>query len=222
MVATGTNMDFLLVAETTKKTRLTHLDGVVIAAGKEQVRELCQRHAFRLIVVDLAAEGLDFCQELRRAEITTPLLLLLPNLDVQTWVQGLDAGADHVLDAESDPKVVEAQIRAGLRRSGLGRNRIQIGELALDIIHHRAERRGVLIPLSATEYQLLLLFMENAGRVVSREEIMSKAWPNGTAERDNVLDVYVSYLRGKIDRPFDTPLLKTVRGQGYRICPPSN
>jgi DNA-binding response OmpR family regulator len=122
-----------------------------------------------------------------------------------------------VLALDSTPELVQAQLQALLRRVALDSSPLQAADLTLDTTTRRAERGGKVIPLSATEYTLLELLMRRVGRVVSREEIMEHVWPGESRASDNVLDVYVSYLRTKIDRDFSPALIRTVRGQGYMV-----
>jgi DNA-binding response OmpR family regulator len=132
-------------------------------------------------------------------------------------VAGLVAGADVVLPLESSAELLLAQTQSLLRRVSLERSPLRMGDLALDTTTRRATRGGTQIALSATEFTLLELLLRRAGRVVTREEIMEHVWPGEERATDNVLDVYVSYLRTKIDRNFAVPLIRTVRGQGYTI-----
>jgi DNA-binding response OmpR family regulator len=155
------------------------------------------------------------CTALREARVTAPILLLG---DSESVAAGLLAGADVVLPLDSTREVVLAQIDALLRRVALEHSPLQVGDLILDTQSRRAERGGNLIPLSGTEYTLLELLMRRAGRVVSREEILEHVWPGESRATDNVLDVYISYLRTKIDRDYSVSLIRTVRGRGYLVA----
>ena len=142
-------------------------------------------------------------------------ILLLDTPD--QLVEGLVAGADVVLPQDAPEALWKAQLRALLRRVSLAHQPLQVGDLSLDIQTRRAMRAGQTILLSTTEYMLLELLLRRVGHVVSRDEIMSHVWPGEERTSDNVLDVYISYLRAKIDRNFPVPLIRTVRSQGYTI-----
>lgn len=161
----------------------------------------------------LAAQAV--CTALREARVSVPILVLS---DTTSAAALLTAGADVVLALESDPQTVLAQIEALMRRVAFEHSPLQVGELILDTQARRAERGGKLILLSGTEYTLLELLMRRAGRVVSREEILEHVWPGEVRASDNVLDVYVSYLRTKVDRDFGSSLIRTVRGRGYMVA----
>jgi DNA-binding response OmpR family regulator len=134
-------------------------------------------------------------------------------------VEGLDAGADDYLVKPFQLAELLARVRALLRRGSAPPPPLQIGDLTLDPATRRATRGAKTISLSSTEYALLELLMRNAGRVVSRAAILEHVWQYDFEGNDNVLDVYISYLRGKIDRGQTTPLIHTARGIGFRIGP---
>ena len=190
---------------------------VVFAADGLKAFDVARAGGIELIVLveplgALAGQGL--CTALREAHVNVPILLL----DTPERVEaGLAAGADVALPLESSAGLLLAQTRALLRRVSLERSPLIIGDLSLDTLTRRATRAGTQIGLSATEFTLLELLLRRAGRVVTREEIMEHVWPGEERATDNVLDVYVSYLRTKIDRNFPVPLIRTVRGQGYTI-----
>ena len=155
------------------------------------------------------------CKALREAKVIVPILLLDK---VDQAVAGLEAGADVVLPLESESGLILAQLHALLRRCELDRSPLHVADLVLDTTTRRAERGGKLIALSTTEYILLELLLRRLGQVVTREEIMEHVWPGESRNSDNVLDVYISYLRTKVDRDYPTALIRTVRGQGYMIA----
>ena len=190
---------------------------VLFAAAGLKAFDMARVGGIELIVLVeplgvLAGQGL--CTALRAAHVNVPILLL----DTPDRVlAGLAAGADVVLPLESGTELLLAQTQALLRRVSLERSPLIMGDLSLDTLTRRATRGGTQIALSATEFTLLELLMRRMGRVVTREEIMEHVWPGEERATDNVLDVYVSYLRTKIDRNFPVPLIRTVRGQGYTI-----
>ena len=190
---------------------------VLMATEGLKVFDLARAGGVELIVLAeplgaLAGQGL--CKALREANVGTPILLLDTP---ERLIEGLDSGADVVLPLGVEATLLLAQTKALLRRVSLERSPLQVGDLALDTLTRRATRAGKHILLSSTEYTLLELLMRRAGRVVTRDEIMNHVWPGEDRTSDNVLDVYVSYLRNKIDREFSVPLIRTVRGQGYLI-----
>jgi two-component system OmpR family response regulator len=190
---------------------------VVLATDGLKAFDVARAGGVELIVLAEplgAVAGQGLCTALREANVTVPILLLDTPDRV---VAGLVAGADVVLPLESSAELLLAQTQSLLRRVSLERSPLRMGDLALDTTTRRATRGGTQIALSATEFTLLELLLRRAGRVVTREEIMEHVWPGEERATDNVLDVYVSYLRTKIDRNFAVPLIRTVRGQGYTI-----
>ena len=179
--------------------------------------------AFDLIVLDVMLPkrtGFEVCRLLRGNNILTPILILTSLDSVEDKIKGLDAGADDYLGKPFVVPELLARTRALLRRAGYpmaGATRLRVGELELDPISRRATRAGKVISFSATEYSLLEALMKNPNRVMSRRELMESVWDYDFGGQDNVLEVYISYLRKKIDRDFDKPLLKTIRGVGYSL-----
>ncbi len=192
----------------------------------ESVLKTVQEDAFDLILLDVmlpSLDGFQVCQSLRDNNILTPVLILTALDSVEDKIKGLDAGADDYLGKPFVVPELLARSRALLRRANYGGNasKLRVGDLELDPITRRATRDGQTIRFSTTEYALLELLMKNAGRTMSRRELMEGVWNYDFGGQDNVLEVYISYVRRKIDRPFDKPLLKTVRGIGYTLLDPS-
>jgi len=192
----------------------------------EHVLKTAQDDAFDLILLDVMLPSLDgfaVCQSLRDNNILTPVLILTALDSVEDKIKGLDAGADDYLGKPFVVPELLARSRALLRRAnyGGGASKLRVGDLELDPLTRRATRDGQTIRFSTTEYALLELLMKNAGRTMSRRELMEGVWNYDFGGQDNVLEVYISYVRRKIDRPFDKPLLKTVRGTGYTLLDPS-
>lgn len=182
--------------------------------------ELAKRGTFDLIVLHDCLPTLDapaICKALREAEVTTSILVLATQSDTAFLESILHCGADTLVPTSAEFSLIGAHIQALLRRVQSVRSPLRVGDLTLDTLTRRAEREGKRIALSSTEYLLLEFLMRQAGQVVSRTAIMSHVWPFEVRESDNVLDVYISYVRNKIDRGFSTSLLHTVRGQGYII-----
>jgi len=192
----------------------------------EDVLPAVQDEAFDLILLDVMLPSLDgfaVCRQLRDNNILTPVLILTALDSVEDKIKGLDAGADDYLGKPVVVPELLARSRALLRRAGYAGagSKIRVGDLELDPITRRATRDGQTIRFSTTEYALLEILMKNAGRVMSRRELMRGVWNYDFDGQDNVLEVYISYVRRKIDRPFNTALLKTVRGIGYTLLDPA-
>lgn len=172
-----------------------------------------------LILLDVllpAKPGFQVLRELRRAGVRTPILLLTARDSVEDKVQGLDAGADDYLTKPFAFAELLARVRALLRRGGESRLPIlRVADLSLDPATRTVTRGGAPVPLTNREYALLEYFMRNPGRVLSRAMIAEKVWDYSFDSATNVIDVYVSYLRKKIDAGRPAPLLSTVRGAGY-------
>ncbi len=175
-----------------------------------------------VIVLDIMLpekDGIDVCKSLRRKKIDTPVLLLTALDGVEDRVRGLDAGADDYLPKPFAFQELLARLRA------LSRRRVQPGDalemevedLRLDVRRRRAERAGTPIDLSPKEFSLLEFLMRNQGRVVTRTQILDHLWGYDFATDSNLVDVYVAYLRRKVDRGHDRKLIRTVRGVGYAL-----
>lgn len=166
-------------------------------------------------------DGLTVCRELRALGIATPVLLLTARGTTPDKVAGLDAGADDYLTKPFDLDELLARLRALHRRGhpDLDEPPVTVGDLMLDPAAHRVRRGGTEIELSAREFDILHLLMSRAGKVVTRYQILDEVWDGETDVRSNVIDVHIAALRSKIDRPFGTDTITTLRGVGYRIDP---
>ena len=175
-----------------------------------------------VIVLDVLMpemDGIEVCQALRRNRIDTPILLLTALDSVQDRVRGLDAGADDYLPKPFAFQELLARLRALGRRKVQARepSQLQVDDLVLDLRRRRAERAGRVIELSPKEFSLLEFLMRNEGRVVTRTQILDHLWGYDYATDSNLVDVYVSYLRRKVDRGHSNKLIRTVRGVGYAL-----
>ena len=185
--------------------------------------ELALSLAFDLILLDLTLpgmDGLEVCRRLRAAQVETPVLIITARDTLEDKLAGLDGGADDYLVKPFQVAELLARMRALLRRGQSSPTVLQVGDLTLDPATREATRGGRAIRLSATEYALLEYLMRNAGRVLSRSMILEHVWQYDFAGNDNVLDVYISYLRRKIDRGHDQTLIHTVRGVGFQVIAP--
>jgi two-component system, OmpR family, response regulator len=163
-------------------------------------------------------DGFEVCRRLRAGGQWAPVLLLTARADIEDRVEGLDAGADDYLTKPFSFAELLARLRALARRPPLERPAVlEVGDLRLDPAARQVWRGVTEIDLSAKEYALLETFMRRAGRVLTRLDLLDHAWDYAYENRSNVVDVYVRYLREKIDRPFGRTSIETVRGIGYRL-----
>jgi len=176
------------------------------------------------IVLDVmlpGPDGFEVCRRLRERGVWSPVLVLTARDAVEDRVAGLDAGADDYLPKPFSFAELLARLRALVRRGSAERPSIlEVGDLRLDPASRQAWRDDTEVQLSAKEFALLETFMRRPGQVLSRYELLEHAWDYGYEHRSNVVDVYVRYLRDKIDRPFGRNSLETVRGAGYRLRAP--
>ena len=173
------------------------------------------------IVLDLmlpGVDGIEVCRRVRESGVWAPVLMLTARDGVADRVAGLDAGADDYLAKPFSFAELLARLRALVRRGGVERPSVlEVGELRLDPATRQVWRGPTEIKLSAKEFALLETFMRRPGQVLSRYQLLEHAWDYGYENRSNVVDVYVRYLRDKVDRPFGRDSLETVRGAGYRL-----
>jgi two-component system, OmpR family, response regulator len=173
------------------------------------------------IVLDVMLPGIDgfeTCRRLRGEGVWAPVLMLTARDAVEDRVAGLDGGADDYLTKPFSFAELLARLRAVSRRGSPERPAVlRVGDLELEPATRTARRGQTEIPLSPREFALLETFMRHPGEVLSRYQLLERAWDFGYENRSNVIDVYVRYLREKIDRPFGTAALETIRGVGYRL-----
>jgi len=170
-----------------------------------------------LLEVDLAdIDGFEVCRRLRSAGDTTPLVFLTGRTSVEDRVHGIDVGADDYIPKPVDLEELVTRLRAVIRRAGSSQSqgRLELGDLVMNDEAHLVTRGGVPVPLSPTEFRLLRYFLEHAGRVLPRAELLAEVWHRPEDEGTNVVDTYVGYLRRKVDH-VDPKLIHTVRGFGY-------
>ncbi len=161
-------------------------------------------------------EGLDICREVRQAGIHTPILLLTAKDQTRDRVEGLNAGADDYLVKPFSFEELLARLRALMRRPPETAGTVlRVSDLTLDPVKFEARRGTQPLELSAKEFALLEYMMRNAGRVLSKDNIISHVWDFDADVLPNTVEVYVGYLRNKIDKPFKRQLLHTQRGFGY-------
>ncbi len=173
------------------------------------------------VVLDLMLPGLDgvsVCRAWRENGVWTPVLMLTARDGVEDRVAGLDAGADDYLSKPFSFAELNARLRALARRGVPERPAVvEVGDLRLDPATRQIWRGDVEIQLSTKEFALLETLMRRAGLVLSRLQLLEHAWDYAYENRSNVVDVYIRYLREKVDRPFGRESIETVRGAGYRL-----
>jgi two-component system OmpR family response regulator len=163
-------------------------------------------------------DGIETCRRLRADGNWTPVLMLTARDAVEDRVAGLDGGADDYLTKPFSFAELLARLRALARRGAVERPAVlQVGDLRLDPAARRVHRGDREVSLSAKEFALLEAFMRRPGEVLSRLQLLEHAWDYDYENRSNVIDVYVRYLRDKVDRPFGVSTIETVRGAGYRL-----
>lgn len=177
--------------------------------------------SYDAITLDIMLPGLNgyrVCQELRAAGVTTPIIMLTAKDGEYDEADAFDVGADDFLRKPFSLVVLLARIRALARRGGAARGKVlRVGDLTLDTTSRRVERGGVPIELTPREYALLEHLMLNPGVVLTRAQLLEHVWGASFMGSENVVEVYIGYLRKKIDGEDRTPLLETVRGVGYRM-----
>jgi two-component system, OmpR family, response regulator len=176
---------------------------------------------FDVVLLDVMLpdmDGFEVCRRLRSQSVWTPVLMLTARNAVEDRIHGLDAGADDYLAKPFSLEELLARIRALVRRGSVERPAVlTVGDLTLDPATLRVWRGDSEISLSAKELALLETFMRRPEQVLTRDQLLDHAWDIAYENRSNVVDVYVRYLRRKIDQPFDRHTLETVRGVGYRL-----
>lgn len=182
---------------------------------------LGQAPAYDLLLLDVMLPGLDgleVCRQLRGQGHSTPILLITARDRLEDKVAGLDAGADDYLIKPFQLAELLARVRALLRRTPRSELTLfQVADLELDPATRQVRRNNRNLRLSSTEFALLEVLMRNRGRVMTRATLLEQVWDYDFAGQDNVLEVYISYLRGKIDKGEAVKLIHTVRGVGYRL-----
>jgi len=192
------------------------------AADGDEGLEAALQQPYDVAIVDLMLpkrDGLAVIDTLRRRGLTTPVLILSARRSVDDRVRGLQAGGDDYLTKPFAFAELLARVQALVRRASLSPEptTLTIGDLSLDLLTRKVARAGASIDLRPREFALLEYLMRNAGKVVSKTMILSHVWDYNFDPQTNIVDVLVSRLRDKIDRPFETKRLHTVRGVGYVI-----
>lgn len=178
-----------------------------------------------LILLDLGLpgrDGMEVMRDLRESGLATPILILTAQDSTEMKVSGLDTGADDYITKPFAFAELLARIRALLRRTHTeDTTKLQIGDLILNLINRRASRAGNEVQLTNKEFSLLEFFMRHPDEILSRETLSEKVWEETFDTLTNVIDVYINYLRNKVDRNYEPKLIHTVRGVGYMFKTPA-
>ncbi len=232
--ADGSPIRVLLVDDEPALTNLVkmalHYEGWTVEVahnGREAVSTFAQVEP-DVLVLDIMlpdVDGLRILQRIRESEPYTPTLFLTARDSVMDRVTGLTAGADDYMTKPFSLEELVARLRGLLRRSNQQQappveEALRVGDLKLDAASHEVSRAGTPISLSSTEFELLRFLMRNPRRALTRTEILDRVWNYDFAGRTSIVDLYISYLRKKIDAGND-PMIHTVRGVGYMLRPPA-
>ena len=193
---------------------------LVVTGGEAIIRATATSYAAIVLEADLPdQDGFSVCREIRDQAVDAPIVFLSARHAVEDRIAGLESGADDYLGKPFAFRELLARVRAVSRRGPVQRGVVlEAGDLRLDAARHEVLRGGVAIDLSRKEFSVLEALMREPGAVLSRFDLLEQAWGYQYENRSNVVEVYIRYLREKIDRPFGRESLQTVRGVGYRIC----
>lgn len=185
--------------------------------------DLAESGTYDVVVLDVMLPGIDgieICRQMRADGVMSPVLMLTARGAVEDRVAGLNVGADDYLTKPFAMEELLARINALLRRrdrSFEASPQLVVGDLTLDLVRHEARRAGRVIELTAKEFALLEYLMRHPGQALTRTQIIDAVWRYDLEALSNVVDIYIHYLRDKIDSGREKPLIKTVRGMGYKI-----
>jgi len=185
--------------------------------------DLAESGTYDAVVLDVMLPGIDgieICRQMRADGVMSPVLMLTARGSVEDRVVGLNVGADDYLTKPFAMEELLARINALLRRrdrSFEAAPQLVVGDLTLDLVRHEARRAGRVIELTAKEFALLEYLMRHPGQALTRTQIIDAVWRYDLEALSNVVDIYIHYLRDKIDSEFSRSLIKTVRGMGYKI-----
>jgi DNA-binding response OmpR family regulator len=197
---------------------------VDLAPDGTQALALAREHRYDVVILDIlmaGMTGLDVCRAIRAAENSVPVLMLTALDAVEQRITGLDAGADDYLTKPFDFGELLARLRALTRRRGdVLSPELIIGDLVIDTTRHQVRRGAREIPLTTKEFTFLHHLARHAGRVVSRAELMEHVWEDKSNTYSNIIDVYASRLRRKLEEGDETPLVATLRGTGFMLNVP--
>ena len=196
---------------------------VDLAHDGETGLDLALSDTYDVVVLDVMLPGYDgfeICRQMRAERILSPVLMLTARGAVEDRVKGLNVGADDYLTKPFAMEELLARVNALLRRRDRRFDEtphLSVGDLTLDLVRHEARRADRVIELTAKEFALLEYLMRHQGQVLTRTQIIDAVWRYDLEALSNVVDIYIHYLRDKIDQGFSHPLIKTIRGVGYKI-----
>lgn len=196
---------------------------VDLAHDGDKGLNLALSDTYDVVILDVMLpiyDGFEVCRQMRAERILTPVLMLTARGAVEDRVKGLNVGADDYLTKPFAMEELLARVNALLRRRDRRFDespQLVVGDLKLDLVRHEASRGGRIIELTAKEFALLEYLMRHPGQVLSRTQITDAVWSYDLEALSNVVDIYIHYLRDKIDQGFPHPLIKTVRGVGYKL-----
>ena len=204
-------------------SRALRAEGIVADVANTGTRGVAMAHGeqYDVLILDVMLpdfDGVEVCRRLRRDNVWVPIIMLTARDAIEDRVRGLDQGADDYVTKPFSLAELLARLRALARRGPVARPTVlEVGGLRLDPATRQVWRDDVEIVLSAREFSLLETFMRRPGQVLSQQQLLAAAWDIAYEQRSNVVEVYVRYLRTKIDLPFGVRSLETVRGLGYRL-----
>ena len=199
--------------------RLKNCYTVDLSKDENSMEEFLASYVYELMILDAGMQpedSLNVLNNIRMKGCTVPVILLGPKDSVEERIRGLDAGADDYMSKPFSLSELEARIRAVIRRtSGKVSNEIVVGDLSINMLSQKVKRCDKSLNLSKKEYDLLVYMAMNKGKVLTREQLEQSAWDSTSVPQSNIIDVYIKYLRKKVDENFDYALIHTVRGRGY-------
>ena len=194
-----------------------------LAHDGETGLDLALSDTYDVVILDVMLPGYDgfeICRQMRAERVLSPVLMLTARGAVEDRVKGLNVGADDYLTKPFAMEELLARVNALLRRRDRRFDeapRLSVGDLTLDLVRHEARRAEHVIELTAKEFALLEYLMRHPGQVLTRTQIIDAVWRYDLEALSNVVDIYIHYLRDKVDQGFSHPYIKTVRGVGYKI-----
>lgn len=219
----------LIVEDEQKLSRVLQLEleyenyNTEVAANGTDALRLIQEKSWDLVLLDIMLpelSGLEVLRRVRRSDETTPIILLTARDQVHDKVSGLDLGANDYVSKPFQIEELLARVRVHLRQGKtkqINHETLQMGDLHVDLSSRDVKRADRLITLTPREYDLLVYLLENKNIVLTREQLIEQVWGFDYFGDTNVVDVYIRYLRQKIDKDFEIPYIQTVRGVGYTI-----
>jgi DNA-binding response OmpR family regulator len=213
--------DDVKIADALKRGLMQQHYSVDVVGDGEQGEFMAETNDYDLIILDIMLpkkDGWEVCKSIRKENITTPVLMLTALDSVEDKIKGLDGGADDYLTKPFNLGELYARVRSLVRRqSEQKQSVISVADLEIDIATRSVRRNGVEISLSAKEFAMLEYFILNKNKVLTREMISEHVWDMNFDPQSNVIDSFVRFLRQKIDKGFETTLIQTVRGVGYKL-----